>query len=309
MPEAQFEFLTPADIADRGGDFEVALLSRDIAGTSASDVLSESLVEFYAAMRASQTLRWVQLYSAGADRAVYRELYHQGVTITTAAGTTATEVAHSAIAGMLALARRFPLLMQAQRDRRWASLHREGLPQGLAGSHALVVGFGPIGKAICGLLEAFGVKVSCARRTVGAPDGADFEFLTYDGINAVVPRMDWIFIACPLTPLTRKLVGKQVLGNMKPSAAIINVARGGVIDQDALIERLLEGRLGGAFLDVFEVEPLPADSPLWSMPNVMVTPHSASHTLENAGRVRELFVQNLGRFMLSLPMENEIRLS
>ena len=124
----------------------------------------------------------------------------------------------------------------------------------------------------------------------------------FEQMHTVLPRTDWLILACPLTATTRGLVNAQVLQALPPGAHLINVARGEVVVQDELIAVLQSGHLGGAFLDVFEHEPLPAESPLWGLPNVMVTPHAAGHSDGNAQRVNQMFLDNLQRWVGGQPL-------
>jgi len=129
----------------------------------------------------------------------------------------------------------------------------------------------------------------------------------FDQMHTMLPRTDWLVLACPLTATTRGLVNAQMLQALPPGAHLINVARGEVVVQDELIAVLQSGHLGGAFLDVFEHEPLPAESPLWSLPNVMVTPHAAGHSDGNAERVNQMFLNNLERWMSDQPLHQLAR--
>ncbi len=287
-------------------DIDIAFLSRDIAGTSAKTVLAPSLQRFYQAIRGAGSLQWLQLFSAGADRPIYREMAERGVAVTTASGAGTSTVAHAAIGGMLALARRLPRLFEAQQQRHWASLHDEGLAVDLVGARAVVVGQGPIGREISRLATAFGLDVTGVRHRAAAPDeGA--RTVGYADIDTALARADWVFIACPSTPLTRGLFDRQRLNRLPAGARLINVARGDIVDEAALISVLETGRLGGAFLDVFAHEPLDRASPLWSLPSVIVTPHSASHSTGHADRVARIFLANLERWQRRVPLENRYR--
>ena len=279
-----FELLTPGADAS---DFEAAFVSRDVTGRSTKQQLEPQTQVFHDALRRARSLKWVHIHSAGADRPIYPELRARGVSVTTSSGANASIVAQTALAGMLALNRRFPLLMEQQRRRQWKSLIGE-LPRDLAGQAAVMVGWGPIGRTLAGWLEALGVRVMAVRNSV-AP--------TYEELTEVARQADWLVIACPLTERTRGLVGEGVLDALPPGAHVVNVGRGEVIIEADLVAALRSGKVAGAFLDVFEHEPLSAGSPLWDMPNVIVTPHSAGISGGNEARVLNLFIHNLERFL------------
>ena len=275
-----------------GVDCDIAFVSRDVTGLSTKHEIVAETREFYDAMLASSTLRWVHVHSAGADRAAYVALRERGVDITTSSGANGTIVAHSAIAGMMAIARHLPKMLAAQRERRWTSLMASPLPRDLEGQRAVVVGWGPIGQKTAELLRALGLDVGVARWSA-EPAGEGVATVPYARIGELLSSADWVFLCCPLSDQTRGLIDATLLARLPPGANLVNVARGDVVDQAALIDALQSGQLGGAYLDVFEHEPLPASSPLWDMPNVIVTPHSAGLSDGNEARVARMFVEKL----------------
>lgn len=285
--------LTPADAEARQAD--IAFVSREVTGLSTKHRTLPDTQWFYDALAAADSLRWVQIHSAGADRPIYPRLRARGVQVTTASGANAMVVAQSAVAGVLALARHLPQLWDAQRRREWASLMGTGLPRELSGQTAVVVGWGPIGQNIVRVLLALGLKTVVVRQQAVAA-GPGIETVGFDQLHGVLPRADWLLLACPLTERTRRLVDATALALLPAGARIVNVARGEVVDEPALIAALQSGRLGGAFLDVFASEPLAPESSLWDLPNVVVTPHSAGFSDGNAARVAEIFLDNLGRW-------------
>lgn len=287
----------------QGLDAEVAFVSRDVTGLSTKHALQPGTLRFHDALRAAPSLRWVHIHSAGADRPLYGELRARGVQVTTSSGANAAVVAQTALAGVLALARQFPRLMAAQRERRWEPLFGSGMPRELEGQTAVVVGWGPIGQRLGRLLVALGLRVVAVRRS-GAPAGAGVETVGFDALHQVLPRADWLLLACPLTPLTRNLLDARALALLPPGAHLVNVARGEVADEPALVEALRCGRLAGAFLDVFAQEPLPSDSPLWAMDNVIATPHSAGFSGGNEARVARMFLDNLRAWLQGRPLYN-----
>lgn len=273
-------------------DLDLAFITRDVTGLSTKHELAPSLQACYQVLRRSKGLRWVQIHSAGADRQIYLELRARGVAISTSSGASAEVVAQSALAGVLALARGFPQLMLAQQAHRWEPLLGERLPRDLGGQTAVLVGWGPIGQRIGAVLRLLGLKLIVVRTRSG-PSMDEMEMVGFDRFHAVLSRADWLLLACPLTQRTRQLVDARAFSALPPGACLVNVARGEVVEQEALVQALRSGRLGGAMLDVFEHEPLPVDSPLWEMPRVIITPHSAGHSDGNAQRIANLFLNNL----------------
>jgi phosphoglycerate dehydrogenase-like enzyme len=286
-----------------GVDAEVAFVSRDVTGLSTKHEIVPATQVFYDAMEAAPSLRWVHAHSAGADRPVYVRLRGRGVQVTTSSGANAAVVAQSALAGVLALARHLPQLMAAQRERTWAPLIATGLPRELEDNHAVIVGWGPIGQRLGALLQALGLRVTVVRQQQGDA-GPGFTVVASERLHEVLPQADWLLLACPLTERTRGLIDAAALARMPAHARIVNVSRGEVVDEPALIAALQEGRLAGAFLDVFAHEPLPADSPLWTLPNVIATPHSAGFSDGNAARVQRMFLDNLGRWCAGEALRN-----
>jgi len=296
-----FEVVTPtADPATAPGGLHVGYWSRDITGLSTKHDIKAPLEAFYTSLRQSPDLQWVHVHSAGADRPFFTELAERGVRATTSPGVNADVVAQTALTGLLMLARHFPLLMTQQRERRWVSLVASGLPADLVGQTALVAGWGPIGQRIAACLRVLGVNVMVARSS-STPVDDHTETLAYEDIARYAGRLDWVVLACPLTDRTRGWISGDVLAALKPTAHLINVARGEIVDQAALVQALQQKRLAGAYLDVFDREPLDPDSPLWSLDNVIVTPHAAGHADGNERRVDRLFLQHLREWASRLP--------
>jgi len=299
MPECVFYHPEPGKPAAA----DIAFISRDITGLSTKFVTTPETAVYYEAMRHSTELRWVHMHSAGSDREIYQTLHARGLAVTTSQGASDTIVAHSAVAGVLALTRRLPLLMQAQQQRQWRPLMKALTPRDLTGQHAVIVGWGGIGQKIGALLRALGMELSVVRNSATPVEGA-LQTVDYAGLAGLLPGADWLILACPLTPLTRGLVDRRALEALPERAMLVNISRGHVVDETALIERLSAGQLAGAFLDVFHHEPLPPESPLWGLENVIVTPHSAGFSDGNATRVRGLFLENLRRWAAQEPLRN-----
>ena len=287
------------------GDADIAFVSRDVTGLSTKHQVLPATQAFHDTLLAAPSLRWVHLHSAGADRPVFVRLRQRGVALTTSSGANAVVVAQSAVAGLLALSRRFPQLMAAQRQHRWAPLIDGALPRDLAGQRATIVGWGPIGQEIARLLGVFGLVVAVVRSSA-EPVAGGAPTVAFEQLPALLPTTDWLLLACPLSERTRGLVDARALALLPPGAHLLNVARGEVVDEAALVEALRSGRLAGAFLDVFAHEPLPADSPLWDLPDVIATPHSAGFSDGNAARVAGMFLDNLGRWHRGEPLLRQV---
>jgi glyoxylate/hydroxypyruvate reductase len=247
-------------------------------------------------------LRWIQGTSAGIGGLLYRAgLVTSSIVFTTAAGVHGAPLAEFALLGLLHFAKDMPRLAREQAARRW-ELHATRL---LRGSRVLLVGLGGVGGEVARLLAAVGVEVCGA----GLP-GRSYQvagvsrYVPDTRIGAVLGSVDALILACPLTERTRHLIGRRELALMRPGSVVVNLSRGAVIDESALTEALAEGRLGGACLDVFETEPLPAGSPLWAMDNVIISPHSASTVAAENRLITDLFIDNIGRWLAGEPLRN-----
>lgn len=283
-------------------DADVAFVSRDVTGLSTKQNVLPHTQAFHDAMRRAPSLRWVQAHSAGADRPVYGELRARGVEVSTASGANAGVVVQTALAGVLMLARQFPQLLAAQRGKTWAPLVGSQPPRDLAGQTAVVVGWGPIGQGLGALLAALGLRVVAVRSSDGAASAPAAQSVRFEQIHEVLPHADWLLLACPLSERTRGLIDAAALALMPAGARLVNVSRGEVVDEPALVAALQGGALAGAYLDVFVQEPLPAASPLWELPNVIVTPHTAGHSDGNEARVAAIFLDNLQRLAEGRPL-------
>ncbi len=293
---------------DASGDFgvDVGFLTRDVTGLSGKFKPSEALAHFFHILAHSRSLAWVQTHSAGTDRPVWDPIRARGIAITTGAGAMSGTVAISAVGGLVALARRFPELMDAQRRHAWEPMQEDNAPRDLAGQSALVVGLGAIGGEIARLLRAFGLRVTGVRLSGAAHPHCDAT-IGFDALDAHLPKADWLVLACPLTELTRGLVDAAALARLPRGAHLVNVARGEVVAEDALIAALQSGHVAGAWLDVFAYEPLNSASPLWDLPRVMVSPHTSSRAAGNYDRVGAIFLDNLARWRDGRPLANDTR--
>jgi phosphoglycerate dehydrogenase-like enzyme len=301
MGSRPFECVSFEDaVASGRRDFDVAFVSRDVTGLSTKHEFASSLKACYKVLEESPNLRWVHIHSAGADRDVYVRLKAKGVQVATSSGANAEVVAQTALAGLLALSRKFPELVHAMHAKKWAPLLGSQLPPDLSGQTALLVGWGPIAQKVAQFLSVLGLRMKVVRQHAQAEflvktgiDSSQPEMLTFETIDSALPSTDWIILMCPLTETTRGLINARRLNLLPPGAGLVNVSRGEVVVERDLIEALQNGRLGSAYLDVFEHEPLPQTSPLWNLPNVILTPHSAGFSAGNELRVSHMFLDNL----------------
>ena len=299
---ADFLVLPP----DPGGRLPDADCARAEIAFFSSDVFPDYSRQFFSAVRKAPGLRWLHVFNVGVDHPIYTEMLGRGVRLTTSAGSTAVPIAQTAIMALLALARGLPRWSAAQRERRWDPVRAEPLPRDLAGQTLVIVGVGSIGAEIARLSRALGLRVIGVRRTPQGPGDPVDELHPPAALPALAARCDWLVLACPLTPETRGLVDAALIARLPAGAHLINVARGEIVNEPALIAALERGHLAGAYLDVFEQEPLPPESPLWSLPNVLVTPHNSAVSSGNDERVLEIFLDNLGRWRRGEPMVNEV---
>ena len=284
---------------------EDAVAVRAEAAYFSGDVVPEFSRQFFSATRKAPHLKWLQVFNAGVDHPVFATILERGVRLTTAAGSAAEPIAQTAIAGMLYLARNFPRWLAGQRNHEWDPMRAGDLPRDLRGQVMLVYGMGAIGTEIARLAGMLGLYVVGVRRNAVKTAHAD-EIHTPDKLPGLLARSDWLVIACPLTDATRGVINAALLARLPRGARVINIARGEIIDESALTAALQSGHLAGAYLDVFAQEPLPANSPLWDMPNVLVTPHNASASAGNDARVNAMFLDNLIRWARNQPLINEV---
>ncbi|MEM9061386.1 MAG: D-2-hydroxyacid dehydrogenase [Pseudomonadota bacterium] len=236
-------------------------------------------------------LKVLQTFNAGLDDPAYRRIADAGITICNSSAQ-GIAIAEYVIGQVLGLFQPIAEQREMQTAREWRTTpHRE-----ISRTHWLIVGYGPIGSALAQRVKAFGAQVSAIRRS-GRPDACVDRVGTSADLSAFLPDADVIVIACPLNDATRGMVGEAFLSSVKPDAILVNVARGGLIDDAALVRALDSGRLGTAVLDVFHTEPLPDDDPLWSHPGVRVTPHTSFAGDGVQDRWDQLFLDNIQRFI------------
>jgi phosphoglycerate dehydrogenase-like enzyme len=259
-----------------------------------------------AILDAGTGLQWLQQRGAGIDRIATPKLVASALVLTNGSGNHAINIAEHVLALMLAFARQLPALVRAQDARQWRPPKIATLFE-LSGQTLAVVGAGALGCAVAARAAAFGMRVLGVRRT---PDGTlppgFASMAALADLDAVLAEADHVVITLPLTAETRGLFGADRLAAMKPGAHLYNVGRGAIVDPAALLDALRSGRLAGAGLDVTDPEPLPADSPLWSEPGVIVTAHSSGQTPRSWQRYEALLLENLGRFQRGEPLLNVV---
>jgi D-2-hydroxyacid dehydrogenase (NADP+) len=277
---------------------DVTMQSRDIR-------FSDYFKSFGDALVAAKNLKWAHFHSTAIEQHVFvPPLLARGVKLTTSAGTNSEPVAQTAIMGMLMLARGFPGWLAAQERHAWEPQRGAAAPADLRGQSVMVVGLGNIGMPIAEFCRALGMHVIGIRRTPKREGDPLDEIHPLEQFADLLPRCQWLILACPYTKETHHLVNAATLAKLPRGAALINVARGRVHDEPALIDALKSGQLGRAYLDVFEKEPLPAESPLWDLPNVILSPHNAAVATGNERRAAELFLKNLEKWARGEPLAN-----
>jgi phosphoglycerate dehydrogenase-like enzyme len=248
-------------------------------------------------------LQWVHSATAGVERVLTPTGRARGLTITNARGVFSGPIAEYVLMMILAVSRRLPQLLELQRERTWQPLQGTEMRDITVG----IVGLGSIGRAVAALASSFGCRVIATRRQGAAdtPAQPDVEIVGgSDALLGLLGRSDFVVLAAPLTPETEDLIDARALASVKPGAWLINVARGRLVDERALLRALREGPLGGAILDTFREEPLPATSPFYDLPNVIVTPHTAWSSGRVLDRSVELFCDNLVRYAAGEALEN-----
>ncbi len=234
-------------------------------------------------------LEWVHVLWAGLDSLLFPALARSPVTLTNGRGVFARSLAEFVIAGMLWFAKDIRRMRRQQREQRWEKF----VVEELHGKQLGIIGHGAIGRAAAALATAFGMKViGVGRRS------------PREEFDEVIAASDFILVSAPLTPETRGLIGEAEFRRMRPGAVLINVGRGPVVQEEALIAALRDGRIRGAVLDVYDEEPLPADHPFWSMDNVLLSPHCADNTPTWLDEAMQLFVENFERYVKGEPLKN-----
>jgi phosphoglycerate dehydrogenase-like enzyme len=253
-------------------------------------------------LAATPKLRWYHTPSAGVDRLLeIPDFRERGIRVTNNSGSYDIQIAEHVMALVLSAAKRLHVYRDQQARREW----KDHPHQELRDETMVVFGAGSIGGEVVRLAAAIGMRVIAVRRS-GAPVPGAERVITPDRLAEAAAEADYLVVAAPLTPATRGAISREVLGRMKRTAWVVNIARGPIIDEPALIDALRDERIGGAALDTFAQEPLPADSPLWSLPNAIVTPHASNSSPRVRERTLALFLENLRRFKAGEPLLNQV---
>ena len=256
-------------------------------------------------IRRAKKLRWIQRGGVGVEGLMFPELVNSDIVLANARGTTGINIAEHVMALILAFSRTINILVKRQMDKVWES--RANLPViEIAGETLGIIGLGSIGLQVAKRAHAFDMRLLAVDATqTEKPDYVE-SLWRLDRLHEMLEQADFVSICCPLTPETEGMMSTAEFRVMKPTAFLINIARGKIVDQPALIEALRAGKLAGAGLDVTNPEPLSKESPLWEMDNVIITPHHAGQSPKAPRRVFELFCENLKRFVAGEPLINVV---
>ncbi|WP_457101897.1 D-2-hydroxyacid dehydrogenase [Microbacterium sp. P5_E9] len=319
LPDEWFD-----QLAERVPDLRIHRL--DLGGHPSPALLAEvdllHTSEWFPEAAQVPALRCVQLDTSGVDHVRRTSLWDTDIPIATLGGIAPVPMAEYAMMTILELAHRMPLIQQLRDGREWptnADRLERLTPRQLAGATVGIVGYGRIGREISRLASAFGMRVLGLKRTVSdaaasgkfdtgrrSPDEDPTELFGMDRLDDVLAQSDILVVVVPLTELTRGMLGAAQLDRLPHGALVVNIARGGILDEAALLERLRDGRIAAAALDVFDDEPLPATSAWWSEPNTLVTPHVAGLAPQYHAQTLDLVVENLTRLAEGRPVLNEV---
>jgi phosphoglycerate dehydrogenase-like enzyme len=269
-------------------------------------------------------LRWIQAHNAGVDHLLSQTLLQsaEDIIVTTVSGIHAPKIAEYTLGMMLAFAHKIPTMLRLKEKAEWPETRFELLmPRTLRGATLGIVGYGSIGRETARIAQTFGMEVLATKRNVkqpaqvgeyNLPDTGDPEGVMVnrlyppEALKSMLAECDFVQVTVPSIPTNRKLLGEAEFAVMKRHAVLINIARGDVIDENALIKALQSGQIGGAALDVFEIEPLPEASPLWKMENVIISPHVAGNTDHYSEDAAEVFATNLERYLTEQDLLNVV---
>jgi phosphoglycerate dehydrogenase-like enzyme len=298
------------------GDAELLHVRRDdAAGVAAAlqradvAVIAGDLDRRFVDPQGAPNLKWVHCDHAGLNKSALPEVFERGLLVTSSAGRSAPALAEHALFFMLALAYRYPDFLDAQRRRQWGVRGQDDL-RGLYGRTVGIVGLGNTGAELAVRCKAMGMRVLGYRRSdAPAPSSVDQLFTPHsgDGLEDLLRESDFVVLAVPLSDATYHLINARTLAQMKPGAYLVNMARGAVVDEEALLEALRSGRLSGAGLDTFAQEPLPPESPLWDAPNVLITPHVTPQVPDRTGRSLDIIEENVRRYRAGEPLLNLLK--
>ena len=294
------EQLRPAEIIHTRDQAEVtrALGRADVA------ILGGDLDDRFAD---AHHLRWVHCDHAGLNKSARPWVFERDLIVTSSSGRSAPVLAEHAILFMLLFAFRYPAFLDAQRQHRWGIPGQDEL-RGLFGRTVGIVGLGHTGRELVARSKALGLRVLGYRRSAESLPGVDRLYASARGesLDDLLRESDFVVLATRLSDATHHLIGERELRLMKPTAVLVNMARGPVVDEAALIAALRAGTIAGAGLDVFAHEPLPPESPLWDLPNVLITPHTTPQVPDRTGRSLDVIAENIRRYRTGQPLLNQL---
>ncbi len=252
-------------------------------------------------IRAAPGLRWIHAINAGVDHLLCPELLESDILFTNSVGAHATAIAESVMGMLLFTVKHFGGHWDAQKEHRWGRVPKDEL----RGKTLGIIGLGHVGAELARLAQAFGMRVAATRRN--PEKAAHVDILLGPGdLPRLLAESDFVVMCAALTPETRGMIGERELRQMKPTAYFVNIARGALVDEDALVQALREGWIAGACIDAFVQEPLPPEHPFWSLPNCFVTPHSSANTPQLTARALDIFVENVRRYRAGEPLMNVV---
>ncbi len=297
FPDVEFVHPANLDEARRAmSDFDVAFTAH----------LTPDMVS------AAERLRWIHSSASAVEGLLpLADLAARGITVTNSRGVQAIPMAEHVMGGILVVTRKFNRILEAQRERRWIQNDlTDDYPIMLHGRRMTVVGLGTIGLEVAKRAQAFGMSVTGIRRRANEPrPGCVDRVLGPDQLNDALADCDVLVLSAPGVSATKHMIGAEQLALLNPGAIVVNVARGHIVDEAALVSALSTKQLGGALLDVYDREPLPPDNPLWSLPNVVISPHASGFRATHWDDVIDLFSDNLRRFQLGEPLLNRVDLA
>jgi phosphoglycerate dehydrogenase-like enzyme len=260
----------------------------------------------------ARKLKWLHSTAAGVGQLMYPELQKSGIEVTNASGVHRIPMAEHILGTLIALARRFPDCFRYQRQARWAQQELWNAPvrpRELRGQILLFIGFGAIGREVAKIIRPLGMRVWAVTRSGRTEEGLAEQVFPASKLDEALPQADFVVLAAPETPETRKMIGAREFALMKPSAYFLNVSRGALVDEPALISALAERRIAGAALDVASQEPLPPENPLWKLDNVFITPHMSAASEHLWERQTDLLMENLERWFAGDELLNRVDLN
>lgn len=263
---------------------------------------------------ACRKLKWIHSTAAAVRQLMYPELRASGIEVTNASGVHRVPMAEHIFGTLVALARRFPACVQYQQQSRWAqqewweNVPAARRPRELRGQTVLFIGFGAIGREVAKIASPLGIRIWAVTRSGTADPKLAERVFSASRLHEALPQADFVILAAPETPETRKMMGAREFALMKPSAYFINVARGALVDEAALIQALQAEQIAGAALDVASEEPLPPQSPLWKLPDVFITPHVSAVSEHLWERQTDLLLENLERWFSGRELINRVDL-